>query len=117
MGRPPKDLSKKMASKKIARQDEIDRIPIEGKFGQGKRRFSLSRIMCKLSQTSETAIAIVFLVMNLEKLLRLALLYFFCLFMGSFYVRKKDKNSALLMKKLHKYLFVQPQLAGNLAVI
>jgi hypothetical protein len=117
LGRPPKDLSKKMASKKIARQDEIDRIPIEGKFGQGKRRFSLSRIMCKLSQTSETAIAIVFLVMNLEKLLRLALLYFFCLFMGSFYVRKKDKNSALLMKKLHKYLFVQPQLAGNLAVI
>jgi transposase, IS5 family len=82
LGRPPKDLSKRMTSKKIARQDEIDRIPIEGKFGQGKRRFSLSRIMCKLSQTSETAIAVVFLVMNLEKWLKAMLLNFFHLFFG-----------------------------------
>ena len=64
----------------MARQDEIDRIPIEGKFGQAKRRFSLSKIMCKLSKTSETAIAVVFLVMNLEKWLKVALLNFFIFF-------------------------------------
>ena len=64
----------------MARQDEIDRIPIEGKFGQAKRRFSLSKIMCKLSKTSETAIAVVFLVMNLEKWLKVALLNFFACF-------------------------------------
>ena len=52
------------------RQDEIDRIAIEGKFGQGKRRFSLSLVMTKLAETSETAIMIAFIVMNLEKLLK-----------------------------------------------
>ncbi len=81
LGRPPKDLSKRRASRKMARQDEIDRIPIEGKFGQAKRRFSLSKIMCKLSKTSETAIAVVFLVMNLEKWLKVALLNYFYLFL------------------------------------
>ena len=95
LGRPSKDISKRTASKKQARQDEIDRIPIEGKFGQGKRRFSLSRIMCKLSKTSETAIAVVFLVMNLEKWLRAMLLYFFCLLLGSQHIKNQDKDVSL----------------------
>jgi hypothetical protein len=43
---------------------------IEGKFGQGKRRFSLDRVMAKLTNTSETAIAITFLVMNLSTALK-----------------------------------------------
>ncbi len=76
LGRPPKQLLRKLEQQKQSRQDEIDRIPIEGKFGQAKRRFSLSRIMCKLSQTSETAIAIIFLVMNLEKMLKVLFLFF-----------------------------------------
>jgi len=42
---------------------------VEGKFGQGKRRFSLARVMTKLAQTSEVSIMISFLVMNLEKIL------------------------------------------------
>jgi len=57
------------------RQDELDRIAIEGKFGQGKRRFSLAMVMCKLALTSETAITVAFLVMNLEKWLRSHLFY------------------------------------------
>ncbi len=73
LGRPPKDLSRKAEQKKQAWQDEIDRIPIEGKFGQAKRRFGLSRVMCKLARTSETAIAMTFLVMNLEKWLKVFL--------------------------------------------
>ena len=85
LGRPPKDLSKRMASRKVTRQDEINRIPIEGKFGQAKRRFSLSRIMCKLAKTSETAIAVIFLVMNLEKRLRVLSNYFFVGFKMAFY--------------------------------
>ena len=94
LGRPPKDLSKRTASRKMARQDEIDRISIEGKFGQGKRRFSLSRIMCKLSKTSETAIAVVFLVMNLEKWLRAMFLNFFvCFWMAAMpKIRMKMEN-------------------------
>ena len=60
------------------REDEKIRNQIEGKFGQGKRRFSLSRVMAKLASTAETAIAISFLVMNLEHLLRQVLLFIFC---------------------------------------
>ena len=47
------------------------------KFGQGKGRFSLDRVMAKLDNTSQTAIAIAFLVMNLSTLLRRVFLCFF----------------------------------------
>jgi len=68
LGRPPKEATVLQAQKKLARQDEIDRIPIEGKFGQGKRRFGLARIMAKLSETSMTVIGLNLFVMNLEKI-------------------------------------------------
>jgi len=45
----------------------VDRIPVEGKFGQGKRKYGLDLIMAKLRGTSETWIAMIILVMNLEK--------------------------------------------------
>lgn len=73
LGRPPKqtELNKQeiRALKRQRRQDELDRNAIEGKFGQGKRRFTLNRIMAKLAETSETVIMVSFIVMNLEKLL------------------------------------------------
>ena len=74
LGRPPKNVSE--ATKQQAREDEKIRNAIEGKFGQAKRRFSLNRVMAKLPHTSETAIAITFLVMNLSQVLRQV----FCLF-------------------------------------
>lgn len=55
------------SEKQQLRQDEIDRIPVEGKFGQGKRRFGLGLIKSKLAQTTKSAIHITFIVMNLEK--------------------------------------------------
>jgi hypothetical protein len=61
--------------KKLQYQDEIDRIAVEGKFGQGKRRFSLERIMAKLAETSEVVIMVSFIVMNLEKILSSILLF------------------------------------------
>jgi hypothetical protein len=57
-------------TKKQAWEDERIRNSIEGKFGQGKRRFGLNRVMPKLDNTSETAIAITFLVINLSTWLR-----------------------------------------------
>ena len=78
LGRPPKNISK--SKKKQAKSDERIRNSIEGKFGEGKRRFSLGRVMAKLSNTSETGIAITFLVMNLSALLRQAFWLFLCLF-------------------------------------
>lgn len=47
-----------------AQDDTTARMAIEGKFGQGKRRFGLGRLMAKLARTSETMIHMSFLVMN-----------------------------------------------------
>jgi hypothetical protein len=69
LGRPIEDAERLKAYRAVCRQDEIDRLPIEGKFGQGKRRFTLARIMAKLAITSETVIMVSFMVMNLEKIL------------------------------------------------
>jgi hypothetical protein len=78
LGRPPKNIS--VETKKQAIEDERVRNCIEGKFGQGKRRFSLNRIITKLEETSRTSIAIIFLVMNLSQLLKEAVIAFLCLF-------------------------------------
>ena len=37
-------------------QDEIDRIAVEGKFGNCKRKGTLGRVMAKLDDTSESVI-------------------------------------------------------------
>ena len=83
LGRPKKiteaNACELKQRRRIHRQDEIDRIAIEGKFGQGKRRFTLDRIMAKLAKTSEAVITISFIVMNLERILS-ALLYFLLCF-------------------------------------
>jgi hypothetical protein len=76
LGRPPVNVSKE--KKKQAKEDEGIRNAIEGKFGQGKRRFSLDRIMAKLDKTSQTAIAITFLVMNLSTWWRRVFCVFLC---------------------------------------
>jgi transposase, IS5 family len=69
LGKPIEDAEKLKEQRRLKYQDEIDRIAVEGKFGQGKRRFSLALIMTKLAQTSEVAIMVSFIVMNLEKIL------------------------------------------------
>jgi transposase, IS5 family len=70
LGRPPARDADRKERLRVQRADEIDRIEIEGKFGVAKRRYSLDRIMTKLRETSEHAIALVFLAMNLDKILR-----------------------------------------------
>lgn len=74
LGRPPKVTAENamriQQQKEIARKDEVDRIPIEGKFGQGKRRFGLGLIMSKGPDTSACSIVMSFLVMNLMKWLK-----------------------------------------------
>jgi hypothetical protein len=80
LGKPSKDPKIQSKLKQQAREDERVRVEIEGKFGQGKRRFSLARVMAKLAETAETMIAITFLVMNLERRLRRLLFSFlYCL--------------------------------------
>ena len=82
-GRPLKESPENhqmiLQNRKQAHEDELASIPIEGKFGQGKRRFGLDRVMSKLALTSQSAIALTFLVINLEKGLRLLFLFLFFL--------------------------------------
>jgi len=66
LGRPKVGVS--IEEKLEQRQAELDRIPIEGKFGNAKRRFSLDRILAKLKNTAETWIGFIFIVMNLGTL-------------------------------------------------
>ena len=75
LGRPPKNISR--AQKKQAHEDQTIRNAIEGKFGQAKRRFSLNQIRAKLSTTSEAAIGMTFLVMNLQRCLHLFFILLF----------------------------------------
>jgi IS5 family transposase len=90
LGRPTEDAEQLKMLQAIRRQDEIDRIPIEGKFGQGKRRFTLARIMAKLAITSEAVIMVSFMVMNLEKILNRIL--FLCLFVVQDRLAKRLRN-------------------------
>ena len=76
LGRPPKDTELRNSQKKQIRQDEIDRIAIEGKFGQAKRRFSLGKVMAKLESTSISTILVTFITINLEKILKERRRYF-----------------------------------------
>lgn len=63
----PQNAAQIMDRAKQARKDELIRNAIEGKFGQGKRKYSLNKIFAKLAKTSETVITLIFMVMNLQK--------------------------------------------------
>ena len=68
LGRPPKNRDSQMRKQEYL--DAKERNAVEGKFGEGKRRYGLGLIMACLRETSETVIALQFLVMNLERRVR-----------------------------------------------
>ena len=102
LGRPPKNVSGQ--DKKQAQDDERFRNAIEGKFGQAKRRFSLNLVMTKLPETSETSIAITFLVVNLSTLLRQLLSLFLSLFLNS---KISELNPQLSIIKNYDYNYLK----------
>jgi len=75
LGRPKKvtesnrEVLKRLKAKR--REEYLQRIPIEGKFGQGKNGYRLNDIRAKRADTSEAWINSIFLVMNLLILLRI----------------------------------------------
>jgi IS5 family transposase len=75
LGRPKKvteDNQQALKREQAKRRDEyLQRIPIEGKFGQGKNGYRLNYIRAKRADTSVAWINSIFLVMNLLILLRL----------------------------------------------
>jgi len=74
LGRPKKETEANKAEleqeRAQRRQDDLDRIPVEGKFGIAKRKGSLDRVMTKLSRTSESLIHVAIVVLNLDQKLR-----------------------------------------------
>jgi hypothetical protein len=96
LGRPPANETICKAVLREQRQDEITRIEIEGVFGRAKRRFSLDKIMMRLRETSEHAIALVFLVMNMEKILR----DLFCRLFWCAFVRWNQSGGMLIRAKI-----------------
>ncbi|MCL6631333.1 MAG: IS5 family transposase [Alicyclobacillus herbarius] len=71
LGRPSKEAIAE--HQRIGRLDAGERNAVEGKFGEGKRKYGLGLIRARLRQTSETVIALQLLVMNLNRKLRLLL--------------------------------------------
>jgi hypothetical protein len=75
LGRPRKvtdENREELKRLKAQRREEyLQRIPIEGKFGQGKNGYNLNYIRARRADTSEAWINSIFLVMNLQILLRI----------------------------------------------
>ena len=85
LGRPYQEGTlKSRIRKKTQRQDEIERVEVEGKFGVLKRRFTWDLIKARLVDTSEAWILIAIIVANLNQGYRYVLpglLLFFVLFL------------------------------------
>ncbi len=76
LGRPPKMTSTEdNINRRQRQQDYRERIPIEGKFGQGKNGYDLNYIRARTAKTSEAWIRSIFLVMNLLVLIRVLLVW------------------------------------------
>jgi len=73
LGRPKKDA---VVNKKQIRADEIDRIEAERRLSHAKGSFGLGLIRSKLKSTSETAIAMAIVAMNLHNIWRISRTFF-----------------------------------------
>lgn len=58
------ELKKKEEIKRM-KEEQKQRVKIEGKFGQGKNGYELNKIRMRKSRTSESMVSMIFLVMNL----------------------------------------------------
>lgn len=76
LGRPKNDQELVAEARRQFADDQRQRNAVEGKIGQGKRRFGLGLIREKLAATQGSAIAMTILAMNLEKLLQLLFVLF-----------------------------------------
>ena len=81
LGRPMKQTAQNAGQikleKKLRKKDSLERIPIEGKFGQGKNGYRLNYIRARTAATSEAWIRAIFLVMNLMALFRCWCVFYF----------------------------------------
>jgi hypothetical protein len=92
LGRPYQDgTENSRVQKRTQRQDEIDRVEIEGKFGVLKRRYTWNLIKARLVDTSETWILISAIVANLDQAYRY-MIPWLLLFFVALLVRREVLN-------------------------
>ncbi len=100
LGRPPENETYYQKSKR--KKEHNQRNHIEGKFGQGKNAYGLSKIAAKTRKTSESWISGIFFVMNLVKVQQTLMLLWFIwgVFFWLHYFRDKffSKKSNYLVK-------------------
>lgn len=87
LGRKPKEELNAYQKRKL-RNERAERNHIESKFGQGKGKYKLNKIMAKLPETQESWIATIFFVMNILKLTKE---YFWLLFNEVIFIINNNK--------------------------
>ena len=92
----PENKAELKQEKKQRQFDYRQRIPIEGKFGQGKNGYGLDYIRAKTARTSEARIRSIFFVMNLLVLERAFLLL----------IKRTAQGGAILINRLIKQKFM-----------
>jgi transposase, IS5 family len=98
LGRPTKENLSKYQQRKL-KKERGERNHIEGKFGQGKTKYGLNRIMAKLATTSQSWIAAIFFVLNIVKLAKdYTTNAFFLHFWETFYRLCYPKYTPILLK-------------------
>ena len=97
LGKPPTDEILRRQLLKEEWLESGERGEIERDFGVGKRRYSLGRIMMKLRDTSEVAVRVVVLVMNLWRKLRLLLRLLWNLLYDCFAPLRLSQNCAIFV--------------------
>ena len=83
LGRSKKNIDKK-SEKKIAYQDNTDRIEVERKFSLAKRKFGLGLLLTKREDTTRSSIVLSVIAMNISRLAAMFLRFVFQLFNLSF---------------------------------
>ena len=112
LGRPPKEELNAYQKRK-QKKERNQRNLIEGKFGQGKNAYGLSDIKAKRKDTSESWIGVIFFVMNLINLMKIADKYaIFCTYFKKSYKSLINKLSEYWKKQYDDnsmYLFLTTQ--------
>jgi len=101
-----KELGIRLIAKPLGRPSAVnrehikpgERNPIEGKFGQGKNAYGLGRIRARLSNTSQSWIASIILVLNLVKLAGQALIALFITLVSMMLNVKNHNRNELLIQ-------------------
>ena len=92
LGRPPKEQLTPYQRRK-QKKERNERNHIEGKFGQGKNGYNLSKIRARKQKTSESWVSCIFFVMNIVNLVKLvgktASDFLFSFFTGTFFPLNK----------------------------